>query len=385
MLRTIDLFSGCGGLARGLHEVCEPALYVDIRPGCRATLERNFERGYLSPAPIASDIRAVLEDGTLDGLEGSVDMVCAGFPCTNITVCGDRTGLRGERSGLLRETLRVVERVRPQYVFLENVPNIVNMHDCLGLIFERLGPSYDLAWLIVSAAELGAPHLRKRWFCLATQCGAPRPSKLPIEIHTDKGPWNPSHGRIFRPGRRKWEVDLPRMVYKDTHHDRERVTMLGNACVPAQAAHAFRLLASGALESMPEEKKTRPGRLPFWGVRPAGGEVRGIARPRSPPRRDHGLVLLPRDPVPTRQRLSARVTRPVHLRCWGTPRAGMGYASSGHATGISRNLTERAKGSIPVQMRFERDTVRGFEGRLMNPSYLEWVMGMPPDFTVFEG
>ncbi len=72
----------------------------------------------------------------------------------------------GSRSGLFFEIIRLTREIRPRYIFLENVPAItLRGLDRILLEFTALG--YDCRWTIVSAAEMGACHIRERWFLLA--------------------------------------------------------------------------------------------------------------------------------------------------------------------------------------------------------------------------
>lgn len=41
-----------------------------------------------------------------------VDIVCAGSPCQNLSVAGNREGLAGEQSGLFRESIRIIRQLR---------------------------------------------------------------------------------------------------------------------------------------------------------------------------------------------------------------------------------------------------------------------------------
>lgn len=120
-----------------------------------------MREGAIAQAPIWDDVQ------TLRGeLVQEVDIIYGGFPCQDISVAGTGEGLAGKRSGLFFEIVRLVDEIRPPFVFLENVPAITTRG--LGEVtaaFTRL--RYDCRWGIISAFEVGAPHLRKRWFMLA--------------------------------------------------------------------------------------------------------------------------------------------------------------------------------------------------------------------------
>lgn len=129
----------------------------------QAVLLSRMGGGELHAAPIWDDVR------TLHGADFGcipIDIITGGFPCQDISHAGRGVGLEGERSGLFFEIVRLVGELRPRFVFLENSPAItVRGLDRVLLEFTALG--YDCRWTIVSAGELGAPHLRERWFLLA--------------------------------------------------------------------------------------------------------------------------------------------------------------------------------------------------------------------------
>ena len=228
--------------------------------------------------------------------------------------------------------------------------------------------------------------MRRRWFLLGSSPGA-----TPLHCTTYRvksGTWNKTKGYTFHKSTRSWEANIPRMIFRDTPADRERVTMLGNICVPAQAEYAFRTLMRGLHMPLRGTFDFKQGKkIPTWGKKAVGDtNILPMARlsPPCPAPRNARLVLVPRDPISSTQKhLAPHIQHPISLKRWATPRASMGYASSGHATGIARNLTERSRRDVQTQIRFEQHTVDGMQGRLVNPNYLEWMMGCPASFTQF--
>ena len=154
-MRSLDLFSGCGGMAYGLRHACTTVAYCDVRLQCRLSLQDSFQRGYLDLAPIYCDVTD-LPDSLPE-----FDVLCAGFPCKNISGMGDRLGLQGKYSGLLKHAINVVERCLPSYVMLENVVNICSMPGVWRYLLQRLHRlGYDANWTTLSAADVGALHKR---------------------------------------------------------------------------------------------------------------------------------------------------------------------------------------------------------------------------------
>lgn len=163
-LRELHLFAGSGGgLLGSLLLGHRPVCAVEIDPYCRRVLAARRDEGWL-PAEMEIHDDVTTFDG--HAWRGRVDLVAGGFPCQDISVAGKGAGLDGQRSGLFFQLLRVVREVRPKWVYLENVPAITSrgLDRVLGALAE-LG--FDAEWCVLSAADAGAPHLRKRWWCLA--------------------------------------------------------------------------------------------------------------------------------------------------------------------------------------------------------------------------
>ena len=166
MLNGLDLFSGIGGITLALEPWVWPVAYCENDRHAQAVLFSRMAEGRLPLGPVWDDVR------TLRGsMCGPVDIIYGGFPCQDISIAGLGAGLEGERSGLFFEIIRLARELRPRFVFLENVPAItLRGLDRVLLEFTALG--YDCRWTVVSAAEVGAPHLRERWFLLAHANGS---------------------------------------------------------------------------------------------------------------------------------------------------------------------------------------------------------------------
>lgn len=151
-----SLFSGIGGLELGLEwSGLGPVRWqCEIDPFCRAVLAKHWP-----------DVER-FEDVTSRTNWPSVDIVCGGFPCQDVSAAGLGRGIGGVRSGLWYHFARVVSEVRPRFVVVENVasgarrwlPTVRHGLHVLGYRTRAVG---------VSAADVGAPHLRRRVFVVA--------------------------------------------------------------------------------------------------------------------------------------------------------------------------------------------------------------------------
>jgi DNA (cytosine-5)-methyltransferase 1 len=91
----------------------------------------------------------------------SVDVICGGFPCQDISLAGRGGGIDGEKSGLWVEYARIVRLLRPRFVVVENSPALTGrgLDRVLG---DLASCGYDAEWDCLPAAAAGAPHLRDR-------------------------------------------------------------------------------------------------------------------------------------------------------------------------------------------------------------------------------
>lgn len=162
MLYGLDLFSGIGGLTIALQEWVKPIAYCENDRYAQGVLLSRMSEGELPIAPIWDDAK------TLKGkhLPVKPDIIIAGFPCQDISVAGVGRGLAGKRSGLFFEIIRLANEIRPQFIFLENVSGITTQGgwEASTALSEI---RYDCRWGMLSAYDMGAPHIRERWFCLA--------------------------------------------------------------------------------------------------------------------------------------------------------------------------------------------------------------------------
>lgn len=153
-----SLFSGIGGIDLAAQWAgFETAWFVEKEPYCQKVLARHWPN-----VPIHGDI--------FDAHDlPHVDVIAGGFPCQPFSVAGQRRGAADERF-LLPEMLRIVSEVKPYVVLLENVPGFPSLND--GAEFKHLlralaDMGFDAQWGHLRASDVGSPHRRERWFCVA--------------------------------------------------------------------------------------------------------------------------------------------------------------------------------------------------------------------------
>jgi len=151
-----SLFSGIGGLDLGLERAgWEVKWQVEINEWCRKILTKHWP-----DVPRHGDIKELQGDE----LE-AVDLIAGGFPCQPVSLAGKREAQADPR-WLWPEFLRIVSEVRPRLVLVENVPGLLH-RGMAGVIGDLSACGYDAEWNRLSAAAVGAPHLRERVFIVA--------------------------------------------------------------------------------------------------------------------------------------------------------------------------------------------------------------------------
>lgn len=89
-------------------------------------IQANKRRVYKANFPGDEFVLADVRDISATDIP-AVDLATASFPCTDLSVAGNRAGLKGKESGLFWEFARIIEEMdpRPSAVLLENVPGLV--------------------------------------------------------------------------------------------------------------------------------------------------------------------------------------------------------------------------------------------------------------------
>jgi DNA (cytosine-5)-methyltransferase 1 len=277
---VISFCSGYGGIERGLdlagveHRVLA---YVEIEAFAIANLVAKMEAGELDPAPIYTNLKTFPAQLFRD----SVDLITGGYPCQPFSAAGKRLGADDPRH-LWPHIARAIDIIRPGRVFFENVEGHISLglREVLSDLEER---GYRQAWGVFSAAEVGAPHQRKRVFIMGESAGeglafsngpgTPTERQPPTELECPSGlsdeladtvsegsqgrlsGWEDTErqGELRHSGRcstaqgtaqgDSWppEPNVGRVV--DGCPDRvDRIRLLGNGVVPQTAARAWELL-----------------------------------------------------------------------------------------------------------------------------------------------
>lgn len=233
-----EFFCGCGGTSRGFTRSgrFNVVLGNDVKPEAIRTFAYNHREDDVPPATILQDIRTLkistIENALRDrGVEpGDLDCLIGGPPCQGFSQLrrsehreeGEIVKFRGysqlahdPRNDLVLRYLEVAAALRPKFLLIENVPQMLNhgFDGRLGklseIVIEMLEKDlgYKVEVAIVNAADYGVPQLRERAIFIASSIGS---ASFPRTTHA-----SPSKAELLADGRLPWTTvrdaigDLP--------------------------------------------------------------------------------------------------------------------------------------------------------------------------------
>jgi len=427
-LRSLDLFTGIGGFARGLHGIARPVAMCDLDADAREVLRCRMSERRLPLCPVFDDVRAL----KASDLPQSVDLVVGGWPCQDLSCVGLRRGLGGTRSGLVSEVFRLIDETGAKGAILENVPQLLSagFSEVLNAFVSERG--FDVSWCVLPACAVGAPHIRKRLFMWVRKptfeyewpawLESPEWPAWPESPEWPAWPESPEWPawHEYKPHDWSQEAEPPRMAEvahgaggASRDHRNKRQMLLGNSVVPDCLRAAFMVLASGfrkaprpdalslrietpsmailkvfdcKFEDEAEKQQRQQSLFPKWGYARQGAdgtlETYAVLPKHVPviklPALD--MALVPdaykwvgslQKPRPGVER-SPLIKEPVPMTAWSTPRS---------VTCAANSLTKRVARDLPTQVRYERGTPDELRGGQINTAFVEWLMAYPEDWT----
>jgi DNA (cytosine-5)-methyltransferase 1 len=223
IMRVVGLFSGIGGfevgLARSGHQT---VLLCEKDELAQLVLKEKFPN-----APLSGDVAG------LTALP-ETDLVCAGFPCQNLSMAGDKTGLNGAKSSVVSYLFRLLQGRRVPWVVIENVYFMLHLDNGSGIAgviepLEALG--YRWAYRVVDSRSFGLAQRRRRVFIVASISGDPRQVLLADERSDKSLP----------------EVDLARPIGFFWTEGRSGHGLTGDAVPPLKAGSALGIPSAPAV------------------------------------------------------------------------------------------------------------------------------------------
>lgn len=247
-VRIGSAFSGIGCLELGVQMAIPDAKVlwqIEIEEWPRRVLAKHW--------PNADRSITDIKQAGAHNLE-PVDLLVAGWPCTDISTAGSKEGLNGKQSGLFRELARLITEMVPDWIILENVDAVRSVprgEPAIGEVLKTLADiGYDAIWDRCSAEQVGANHRRNRFFLIAwkvrtqedvansQRSGSQRSwasgSSLHSETYQDR-----QTSLTVTVDARQWQVEpsIRRVVNRSASrlhesHRRQALKALGNSVVP---------------------------------------------------------------------------------------------------------------------------------------------------------
>ena len=157
------MFAGIGGFRSGLEAIggFECVGYCEIDKYAKQAYEAMYDTG---GELYFDDARKIVPEQLPD-----FDLLVGGFPCQSFSIAGARQGFDDTRGTLFFEIARIAAAKKPKYLFLENVPGLLN-HDS-GKTFETILHTldelgYDVCWQVLNSKNFGVPQSRNRVFII---------------------------------------------------------------------------------------------------------------------------------------------------------------------------------------------------------------------------
>lgn len=151
-----SLFSGIGGFELGAEWAGISTIWsCEIKQWNRKLLKNRFPH-----TEQYDDIKTLKNPK-------KVNIISGGFPCQDISGANTKaTGIKGHRSGLWGEMFRIVGDVRPDYIIIENSPNLT-FRGFERVLCDLSEIGYDAEWQCLSASTFGFKHIRERIYVIA--------------------------------------------------------------------------------------------------------------------------------------------------------------------------------------------------------------------------
>ncbi|MBN1459032.1 MAG: DNA cytosine methyltransferase [Armatimonadetes bacterium] len=206
--RSLELFSGGGGLALGLHDAgfehvalveFEAKACETLRHNARVWASQDGDRLPWTPDVVyEEDVSEFIRSEAFQSL-GNIDLLAGGPPCQPFSLGGVHAGV-SDRRNMLPVAMDFVRALRPRAVVFENVPGLLrpsflpyfeyveeqlrwsscvprsgeswssHMRRLRSMKRAPLETRYHVTRQLINAADFGVPQTRQRLFLMAVRC-----------------------------------------------------------------------------------------------------------------------------------------------------------------------------------------------------------------------
>lgn len=193
---VVDLFSGAGGLSKGLSTAGHRVVLAAEKKGhMRTTYAANHPNTIVLDVDLRRPEHIELVISEVDRiLRGkTLGMLAGGPPCQGFSTAGNWS-FSDPRNVLVFSMLRLVKHLQPESVLIENVVGLRiqkqgAMLDTILSCLSDLG--YTSEWYQLNAERYGVPQRRKRVFIVACRSGDVLGPPKPLFNETHRGSSSP--------------------------------------------------------------------------------------------------------------------------------------------------------------------------------------------------
>ena len=177
------LFAGIGGFELGFERAGHRTVLLCENDGHAVRILRRQWPGVSFHSDIA----------TLEELPKGTEIVTAGFPCQNLSIAGDKKGIRGQKTGVVDKLFDVLDRCLVPSIVMENVYFMLHlrqgaaMESIAGRLEQR---GYRWAYRVVNSRAFGLAQRRRRVFIVASRsCDSLDPRDVLLADEAEEMSW----------------------------------------------------------------------------------------------------------------------------------------------------------------------------------------------------
>lgn len=178
----VSLFAGIGGFELAFKRIdVNTILMCEIDEIAKHVLKQNFPN-----IPIIDNVCE------MKSIPQNTDILCAGFPCQDLSSVGGKLGLSGTRSSLVKEVFRLLKGNKVEWVVFENVSFMLSLNggEAIKSIVEELEQlGYRWAYRTIDSISF-VPQHRCRVYVVASLHNDPRDVILSGESEQSYGKVN---------------------------------------------------------------------------------------------------------------------------------------------------------------------------------------------------
>ena len=174
-MKAVSLFSGCGGFDLGLTQLGVDIIWAN-------DIDYHAASAYRSLFP---DVEFIHDNISNVELFPEADILIGCYPCTGFSEAAKRKWKTrtsrdlkmDSRNYLFHEFLRVIDQVKPKFIFIENVQGMLSAAN--GFFINRQIDGLkkkgfeNVKYKVVKAEEFGVPQTRKRVFIVGIHDSVP--------------------------------------------------------------------------------------------------------------------------------------------------------------------------------------------------------------------